>query len=486
MLERWLESCPELELVPLDVAAGKPASSLPEQLGPPAKLLASPEEKLLVECLDQLAAGNHPAALAAALRTPTAAASMPDLYLLQGALLLAEARSVEAVEPLGKAYALTLEEADNSAGPNGHKPEPLGAPARRLFPALRILLRVGPTQLLPLYPDSYGAALLYAVALWRTARSGEALEVLREAVQRSGLNDEIRLLAGQLCLQRGELDKALATLAEGADVQRDALDFSRTLYLSLARQRAGDLRGALRELRTALLHTGEANRHTVARARIELAGLYAEAGLPLEALRHSGAVEPAVLPSQVAAWLAGQEAQWVRQVEAYSEIEVEQMARADPVSLHIPAPDDVLKLEPRKLDIRRDPLAELKPTELSWARRREQEQQIEQIRESIARGESIAIGEPHFSPEAREFLGAVRRMLHWWEQRQRELKLSGPDTLLRDPGKTAHVRFDFNGTRGAPAYSLPCERRLAQLAWAGGVALALLVLLVLVRACAGA
>jgi tetratricopeptide (TPR) repeat protein len=478
VLERWLLTCPELDHVALDVAPGRPLGAARSPVPQLALRLCNPEEKLLLACLDGIAAGNQAAALEAALQGPSEGGQFPDLHLLAGALLLAEGRAEEALAPLQKAYLIAM--APESERGNA---EPLGHPARRLYPFLRILLRIAPSQLLPLYVDGYCAALLYAVALGHTGSTGEALEVLRDCVKEFGMQDELRVIGGQLHLARGDLDMAATALAEPPQTQHDALDLTRTVFLALVEMQRGQLRSAVRQLRPAVLHPGSANPQTQARARLVLAQAYAQAGLPLEALRHSGVVPAEQLPQFVADWVAQQEAQWVREAGELRELEVERMARADAVTLHIPETDDVLKLESRKLEIARNPLDELKPTEMSWARRREQEQQIGEIKAAVARGEQVTLGEPVYSTEARKFLAGVKRMQQWWPERQQALRLAGPDSLARDPRATAHVRFDFRGTRSAPLYSLPCERRLALLAWAGGASAVILVVLLFLRAC---
>src|SRR4051812_23631531 len=137
MLESWLQSCPGLEHVVLDLAPGKPADTAAAAVFAPALRLRSHEERLLMGCLSYIAAGNLPYALEAAQQAPAEGNQIPDLHLLAGALLLAEARNEEAVAPLQKAYlaALTDEKERRSS-------EPLGQPSRRLYPFLRILLRI--------------------------------------------------------------------------------------------------------------------------------------------------------------------------------------------------------------------------------------------------------------------------------------------------------------------------------------------------------
>jgi tetratricopeptide (TPR) repeat protein len=478
VLERWLQNCPELDHVALDVAPGKPIGPTRASVFAPALRLRSPEERLLMACLDYIAAGNIAYALEAARQAPLEGNQIPDLHLLAGALLLAEGRSDEALTPLQKAYVHAM------TPPGEQRGEPLGQPSRRLYPFMRILLRIAPSQLLPLYVDSYAAALLYTVALWHTGSAGEALEVLRECAKEFALNDELRVIAGQLNLARADAQKAAAALAEPPSTEHDALDLTRTIFLALAHLQLGHTREAVRELRPAVLHTGHVNPQTSARARLTLAQVYASAGMPMEALRHSGVVPPAELPQPVAEWVAECEAQWVREVSELRETDLERMARADGVTLAIPEAGEVLKLESRKLAIARNPLDELKPTEISWARRREQEQQIGAIKAAIARGEYVTLGEPEYTSEARNFLHSVQRMQDWWPRRQQELRMHGPDSLLRDPRDCAHVRFDFRGTRAAPLYNLPCERRMAQIAWAAGAASVILLVLFLMHACA--
>src|SRR5688500_2184287 len=110
MLERWLDGCPELEHLQLDVAPGRPQEQTCQPLSPLAVQLCTSEERLLLACLDHIAAGNYAHALEAAGQAPEGGA-IPDLSLLAGALLLAEGRIEGAVEPLRKAYAVVLDKA---------------------------------------------------------------------------------------------------------------------------------------------------------------------------------------------------------------------------------------------------------------------------------------------------------------------------------------------------------------------------------------
>jgi hypothetical protein len=480
MLERWLQSCPELELLQLDVALGREGGRAAVAVNPLALRLSSPAERALINCLEYIAAGNSAYALEIAERAKGSGALLPDLHLLEGALLLGEGRIQDAMEPLRQAYLIAL---GNPAEGTRQRVEPIGAATRRLYPQLRLLLRVAPTQLLPLYPDNYAAGMLLAVALWHSGHAGEALDVLRETAAEFGLIDELRLVAGQIHLGRGDTAKAVELLAEPPEAEHDGLDFNRALYFGLAHLQDEDLKGALTQIRSSVLHTKDVNPHTHARGRVMVAQIYGAAGFPLEALRHSGVVHPSELPQFAAVWLAAREAQWVEQLSALSYTETEQLAHADPVSLHIPAAHEVLAQYEQHVEPIYDPLDALKPKEMSWARRREEEEKLADVRRRMARGEQVALGEPRYSAPARELRSAVTRMQKWWEQRQTDLKLCGPNALARDADRVAHLRFDLRGTRAAPVYNLPCERRFEALNWVAGAAAMIAVVLILLRSC---
>ncbi|MDQ3024504.1 MAG: hypothetical protein M3R04_09005 [bacterium] len=493
MLEQWLNSCPELTLIALDITPGTRDDAAVVAVPAFALRFASSGERALIACLGYIAAGNHAYALEMAQQAQGEARQLPDLYLLCGALLLAEGRIDDAIEPLRSAYEAASgstgvsaggkERSGADSGANIGGREPLGLPARRLYPQLRVLLRVSPSQLLPLYPDTYSAALMFAVALQRNGRGSEALDVLRETGAATGYNDEIRLIAAQIFLARGDYDKVAELLAEPEDAQHDALDVTRSIYLALAQLKRGNLRGAVHALRASVLHTKDVNPHTHARARLLLAHVYGAASLPLEALRCSALVAPLELPASTAQWLAAQEKRWIEQLGSLDEVEMEQQAQADCVTLRIPERAEVLQLSVKRIEIVRDPVAELKPSEMSWYKRREEEQQIAGIKAAAARGEQVLIGEPKLSPAARELKHAIARAQKWWETRGPDLRLHGEDALMRDCSQCAQLRFDMRGNRTAPVYNLPCERIWSLIVWAAGISAFIAGALLLLRAC---
>jgi hypothetical protein len=480
VLEQWLSSCPELELIALDIAPGRADDRRTVALSPWALRFAGGAEHALLKCLENIAYGNNARALDAALAARGEAREFPDLHLLAGALLLAAGQSAAATEPLRSAYDVAFAE-----GGQRHS-EPLGSPTRRLYPQLRLLLRLAPTQLLPLYPDSYAAGLMLATALRFSGHSSDALDVLREVGAEFGYNDELRLVAAQILLQCRDADKAAEVIAESQAAERDALDLVRATYLALAHLQQGDLRAAAHALRASVLHTEDANPQTQARARLTLAQIYGRAGIPLEALRHSALLAAAELPADVARWLSVQEAEWVNQLAQLDPLALEQQARADLVTLHIPTREEVLDLDDKRVHVgSRDPLADLRATEMSWVKRREEEQQIDKLRSAAARGHAVSLGTPQLSPAAKALRRSIEQAQEWWQTRPGELLLSGGPELARPCPDCAHLRFDLRGNRAAPVYNLPGERRLERVSWVVTAALVILLALTVLRACSG-
>lgn len=463
MFERWLASYPELELLDLDVKPGSRELRGGSRLVPLAQAMLTPPERALVSCLSLLASGDAVRASYIAYEQERAGCLLSDLHLLAGAFHLAEGQNVAALEPLEKCYRLSID--DSAPGP------PPGVSTRRLFPTLRILARVCPTLLLPLYPNEYAVGVLYAVALLNTDQAAAALEVLREMVKEHGLNDELKLLGGLAHLARGDHKAAIAALSAPDETQRDSVEFARCFYLAWAHYLDGKYRLAIRELQPAMLLVKELNPHLHARAALLLADCFARRGLLLHALRTSGRVYPDEVPGYVAVQMLHKESDWIDTLSHLDNLDLERLARADDYTLEVP--QEAPRLVSSKLDVHKNPLDDLKPTEMSWVKRRAEEAEISQLKDAHERGIPLPqVIDRRLSGEALELKIAIGRAQQWWPGRREALSGAGERMRLAQESRGAigHVRFDFCGERPAPHFYLAGERRAQIVLSAAGAA----------------
>ncbi len=325
---------------------------------------------------------------------------------------------------------------------------------------------------------------MFALAQWHAGQSGEALDTVREMVGRWGLYDEIKLLSGQIHLARGEPEHARRALVAGADTKHDALELARNFYLAYVYFLGGEYRNAVRSLMPALAMVKQANFHLHARARLLAAECFDRSGLPLEALRQSGHVMPDEVPGHVAAVMLQREERWIVELSHLTHREIERMSRADLYQVYIPdqAP------EPGRsplLATTRDPLKNMRSSERSWRKIREEERKIAEYRAAVAMGRSIA--PPHKSPlsgEAMEFKQRVARAKAWWPGRRVTLEKGGTRTALsRDIEKTGHLRYDFQGRQARSTLKLAGEKRAALLTAFAGAALLIAICLLIIRSC---
>jgi tetratricopeptide (TPR) repeat protein len=444
--ERWLASFPELTLLDLDVGRGQPESRSIHNVGWLTSLLMPADERALKTCVEHLAGGEMVSAGALAMREADRGALLRDVHLLAGAFHLAEGRLDEAVRQLRNCY-----QSD---------PEP-GMAIRRMFPSLRLLVRITPCVLFPLYPNAYGAELLYAVALWRHGEAGEALDVLRDMASRWGLYDEIRLAGGIIHLERGHYDRAINALTVSEVTNRDAIELSRVLYLAYAHYHREEYRRAARLLAAALSVIRDVNPHLLARARLLLAELYERNKLILNALRESGRVSPDAVPGDVARAMLAREERWVAELGLLTDREIERLANVDAYLVYLP--DQAPKRAPySSLDTTRNPAKTLKPRQMSWLKRRKEERVITAYRAALARGEDVSPPGGHtLSPAGVDIKARIKRAEQWWPSRRQTLMNARPgDRLARqNPAEVGHLRFDFRGAREAPRQALQSEKR---------------------------
>jgi len=447
-----MASYPDLTILDLDVGRGTAERRARAHVWRLALALLPAEERALKNCLDHIAQGDLATAAMIAEREASAAALLPDLSLIRGALQLADGRCSEAVESLAGAY---------------RSEQSTGAATRRLYPSLRFLLRVCPCLLIPLYPSPYAAGLMYSVTLWLGGHLAEALEVAEEMIKEWGPFDELKLVSGQIRIARGELDEAEQVLSAQEVVHRDALELARSLYLALAYSLKGEYRNAARELTPALRTVREPNWLLLARARLLLAECYARTGLTLDALRESAQIHPEALTGEVAAEVREREEGWIEQLGGMSNVEVEQLALSDVYQAYVPDKGAaVVAGSAPLLATSRDPLSQLRPRERSWLKRQEEERQIAAARSARDRGEHAHVPAEHLlsgrGMQAKQSIAAAQR---WWPQRREQLSGVSPrESLGRiEACSVGHLRFDYSGTREGEAYLLAGEKRAAML-----------------------
>jgi hypothetical protein len=470
MWQRWMASFPELELLDLDIGRGKEEHRATRGLSWLSVLLMPADERALYSCLRHLAANDYVSASLIAEREAASGTIMPDLHLLAGAFLLGRGACADAMAPLQRSYQVA---------------QPTGSATRRMYPGLRILLRISPCVLLPLYPSPYAAGLMYAVALWHGGSAAEALDVLRDMAGQWGLYDELKVVVGQIHLQRGQPEQAIAALEAQDVVVRDALELARCLHLAYAHYLREEYRSAARVLGGAVKTVRGVNALLMARARLLLAECCERHGLLLDALRESAHVAVDEVPGEVAAIMLHSEERWVAELGLLDNAEVERLARADNYQMYLPDKTATVA-DHSVLDTTRDPLRKLKPKEQSWLKRQAEERRLSALKAAVARGETVA--PPRDSAltglgrEVRQSIAVAQR---WWPARQAELMAAAPrERLCRFKAEeVGHVRFDYCGAREAEAFLLVGEKRGALLAALAGAALLIALLLMLVRSC---
>ena len=470
MWDLWLSSYPDLNLLDLDVGQGRMEFRESRNVNWLVERLLLYDERSLLECLRLLAEGDAAIAAAQVIREAGKGSLLPDIHLLAGAFHLHENRFSEARDQLYNTF--------------GEDINP-GGIVRRMFPSLRIQLRLSPCLLVPFYPNQFGAATMYALALWLNGQDGEALEVLGDMARRWGSLDEIRLLAGQIQLGRGDTAKAISALKVSEDVKRDALELARNLHLAEAYIAEGEYRNAARVLGPALdLVRDAVNPHLHARARLLLAECYERNGLLIDALRASAHVEPDEVPGFIAAGMLEREERWVVELGLLKTAEIERMAHRDLYQIYMPeAVAKERKLD--RLETTRDPLKRLRPTEISWRRRRIEERRLAEYKSAVALGRDVELPDTApLSQQGMELKIRIARAGNWWPSRKSSLQqASTRDSLARPADQAGFARFDFQGMREQSPERLAGERRAALLTTVGGAALLIAVCLGILRTC---
>ena len=472
MWDRWLSSYPELDLLELDIGVGRSESRALHGLAWGVPYFMPPDERTLLRCLRLLADDNYAEAAAIADEYARGGCLLPDLPLLAGALHLHYGRISPAVAVLEHSFLARAEP---------------GLAIRRLYPGLRLLLRISPCVLLPLYPNAFAAHALFATALLLEGQVGAALDVVREMSARWGLHDEAKLLAGVIHLARDEPEQAIAALASPEDTQHDSLELARGLHLALAHYRLGEYRNAARVLVPMLLTIKQANMHLQARARLLLAECYERNGMVFAALKESAQVVAAALPGDIAGEVLAREERWVVELASLGNHELEQLARADTYQIYMPdEPRDTKRYS--ALDVSRDPLKKLVPKAASWRQRQEEKRQFDRIRAAYARGDTVELdNRKELSPQARELKAKVAAAQGWWPSRRDVLEQARSRARERlaiaDPRTTGHLRFDWAGQRAAPAHRLTGEQRFAMLSVVTTSVLLIALALWIIRSC---
>ena len=472
MWARWLESYPELSLLDLDIGVGQAELRALRHVTKLSYWLLTPEEKLLYRALRLLGENRIEDAAAQLASLGEEHALLPDLHLLAGALQLHYGRLEAACAHFERCYGAAVDP---------------GLALRRIQPCLRLLLRISPCVLLPLYPGSFAAACCLAATYLALGRAGDALQVAQEMTDAWGLYDEAKLLAGRAYIMRNDPARAESVLSVDEDTQHDALELGRGLYLAYAHFQLEEYRSAARALTPMLKTVKQANPHLLARARLLLAECYERSGLTLSALRESAQVAPGDVPGDVAREMLAREERWIVDLGGMSNREIERLTHADTYQAYLPdAPRGVRKAGP--LEITRDPLKKLKPRAASWLKRQKELREIERVKAAVARGETVLLDNmTPLSAEGREVKSAVRAAEQWWPSRRQALQQAASSARERlahtDPAATGHLRFDWQGQREEPVQLLIGEKRMAFLSAALTAVILLGLGLWLLRSC---
>jgi tetratricopeptide (TPR) repeat protein len=471
MWDNWIFSHPDLSLITLDVGRGQSENRSRNHVTRLVEVLMPHDERQLLRGLDYLANGKSSAAAAVLTEASRIGTFSTDIHLLAGAFELARGRNEEA--------RMALEQCVKDE-------EHCGDKIRRIYPGLRILLRITPCVLLPVQPNDYGAGLMLAVALRNLGEHGAALEQVRELIARYGLNDELRLLGAQLLIQRGELDRAIQTLRGVQNMEEDAVALDQALLLAYALREREKYHDAARGLTKAVRGIRGVNQHLQARCKLLLAELYDRCELPFEALAISSEVPANAMPPVVARAQQQREDRWLTEVQHMSHAELERMSRVNTYMMYIPDSsefDDPNKVS--KFDIHRDPVAALKTREMSWFRRRADEQRISEYQAAVARGDSRRppIENPLSGPGL-QLKSRIRNAEQWWPGRSQALSaaLSGGDGLeFGNASAVGHVLFDFCSMHEGSSLVLEGEFRSRLLSAFGGAVLLIGIVLYVLR-----
>jgi hypothetical protein len=301
------------------------------------------------------------------------------------------------------------------------------------------------------------------------------------------MHDEVRILAARIHVGLGNYETAAAALTHDECAEADALEYTRSFYLALSLREQGQRRRAAQELGRAVRTIAAVNAHTQARARLLLAELFAESELLLDSLRESGGVSPDYLPGSVAAWVLHFEEGTLARLAELDGRGLERQAEADPYQVYLPdlpAP----KALTSKLDVARDPLEAVRPGSLSWAAQRDHAQAVTAARTAIAKGEEPPVQfVARLSAAAVDVQKRIKVAEEWWRERCPQLKAApaNPALALVDSANSAHLRFDFRGTRELEFTPWLGELRAVQLVRWAGVLLGIGLVLLLLRAMFG-
>jgi hypothetical protein len=476
MWAQWLSTFPDVSVLPLDIGGGGPEDRRLPDVPWLAERLLSPDERVLLEALAALANNEDSRAgqvLGAAVASGT---TYPDIRFLSAACDLRAGHCADALEVLRDLY-LQLDT-------DSRLPE-VGSAVRHAYPPLRCLVRITPAQLIPVYPSPYAAALLFAVALDACGQAERALTVLREMVPQYGLLDELRLMAARIHLDQGNVDQAFTALTHAECSEPDALEFTRLFYVAYCHYLREEYRQGAQVLGSAVRGLGRVNPHSQARAHLLLAELYEHCGLLLDALRESAGVAPELLPAGVATLVLTREERWLHALGQLNVPELERMADANVYQAYLPEPS-ADRLGISRLDTSRDPLGHLKSRSLSWAARRQEEQELAEARAAHDRGEALPrkFGPP-LSAAGASVLNSIETAEEWWKTRKPLLSSSAgrPEVSRYVMAESGQLRFDFHGNREPSLVPLEGERRAAGLLSTGSASLAIAALLILIRSC---
>jgi|GEM_PF-1883866 len=271
MLKLVLNSLPE-SLVPPAHDAYEVDTFLDPGLAIPALLLSTRAEQLLQRACRELKEYRAEAALRFLKEAFLEEPDFHDAHLLAGVLHAAEKRLEPAAESLQRGLSVEARSGDL---------------IRRFLPTMRLVLRISRLHFFQLYPDYYGGSLLLAAVYGRLGKLREETGVLSHLRDLFGARDEQRVLVADLYLARGDYEAAISALEREEDRHRDELDSVITTLKGYCAFMLARFHQAAATLKSEAVHSREKNPYLAAIARFLYTLALEEDGLPVLALKES-------------------------------------------------------------------------------------------------------------------------------------------------------------------------------------------------------
>jgi len=404
----------------------------------------------------------------------------PAIHILEEALLEQPGfHDAELLLGILHASASRLEEAEEHLNQGLSVEAHSGELIRRFLPTMRMILRISRFHFFPLYPDYYGGSLLLAAIHGRLGEVREAVRVLHHLRDLFGTRDEERVLLAEIYLDRQDYENALSALEREQESHRDDLDTTLAILKGYCELMQGKFHQAAKTLKSEVVYSRQKNPYLTTVARFLYSEALEEDGLPVLALKESAKLNlKYLLNPQVAEYVKRREENLRHVVENLhgeaffdaSEFRwFKQKGRADSEYMEVLS-DEYSPEDGRDTSWERPGIATVYER---LYRLGQQFKDIEQGAEHSADAieGAITADERHGGNGTREpDIGesAPERTYEW------SVSTEGNDEFLR---------FDFRGTRKTSGGRTTGERRLAALSHWGLIALLILILAFILRAC---